>query len=137
MNLLFLRSVTSRSIIKPKGCSKVSAVELVMPFITAATSQHGLVWYRNNLDRRSNHARPYIEARQRLPANTVHPGGQSRTFEAPKLAQARLRTLLEAASKRVHSNVLVVALAAKLARMAWSMLAKCQNYAADLLAHTA
>jgi hypothetical protein len=39
-----------------------------------------------NLNRRSNHSRPHIEARQPLPANTVYPGGQSRTSEAPNLA---------------------------------------------------
>jgi transposase len=37
---------------------------------------------------------------------------------------------LEAASRRMHSNVLVVALAAKLARTAWSMLAKQRPYVA-------
>jgi transposase len=44
---------------------------------------------------------------------------------------------LEAASKRLHSNVLVVALAAKLARMAWSMLAKGRDYDANLLGRNA
>lgn len=44
---------------------------------------------------------------------------------------------LEAASKRLHSNVLVVALAAKLARIAWSMLAKGRTYDPNLLTHTA
>ncbi|MGY3622183.1 hypothetical protein ACVJGD_008379 [Bradyrhizobium sp. USDA 10063] len=44
---------------------------------------------------------------------------------------------LEAASKRLHSNVLVVALAAKLARMAWSMLAKGRDYEASFLGHAA
>jgi hypothetical protein len=39
----------------------------------------------------------------------------------------------EEASKRLHSNVLVVALAAKLARMAWSMLAKGRDYDANSL----
>ena len=43
----------------------------------------------------------------------------------------------EAASKRLHSNVLVVALAAKLARMAWSMLAKGHDYDANFLGHAA
>jgi hypothetical protein len=44
---------------------------------------------------------------------------------------------LGAASKRLHSNVLVVALAAKLARMAWSMLAKGRAYDAKFIGHTA
>jgi transposase len=43
--------------------------------------------------------------------------------------------LLEAASKRLHSNVLVVALAAKLARLAWSMLAKGRDYDANFMGH--
>ena len=37
-------------------------------------------------------------------------------------------TWLEAASKRLHSNVLVVALAAKLARAAWSRLAQTASF---------
>jgi transposase len=41
---------------------------------------------------------------------------------------------LEAASRRLHSNVLVVALAAKLARIAWKMLASGQTYDASLRA---
>lgn len=44
---------------------------------------------------------------------------------------------LAAASERLHSNALVVAPAAKLARMAWSMLAKGRDYDANFLGHTA
>ncbi|WFU39949.1 IS110 family transposase [Bradyrhizobium sp. CB82] len=44
---------------------------------------------------------------------------------------------LEAASKRLHSNVLVVALAAKLARLAWSILAKGRDYDANFVGHAA
>ena len=44
---------------------------------------------------------------------------------------------LEAASRRMHSNVLVVALAAKLARTAWSMLAKGRPYVASMQVRTA
>ena len=42
---------------------------------------------------------------------------------------------LERASKRLHPNVLVVALAAKLARIAWSMLAKQRSYDPNVRAH--
>jgi transposase len=44
---------------------------------------------------------------------------------------------LEAASKRLHSNVLVVALAAKLARIAWSMLATRGTYDPSLTTRAA
>ncbi len=44
---------------------------------------------------------------------------------------------LEAASRRLHPNVLVVALAAKLARIAWSMLAACRTFQPSLAMHTA
>jgi transposase len=44
---------------------------------------------------------------------------------------------LEAASKRLHPNVLVVALAAKLARIAWSLLAKGRAYNATLIGNAA
>ncbi|WOH69921.1 hypothetical protein [Bradyrhizobium sp. BWA-3-5] len=44
---------------------------------------------------------------------------------------------LEAASKRLRSNVLVVAPAATIARMAWIVLAKNRDYDANFLGHTA
>ena len=44
---------------------------------------------------------------------------------------------LEAASKRLHPNVLVVALAAKLARIAWSLLAKGRAYNATMIGNAA
>lgn len=44
---------------------------------------------------------------------------------------------LEGASKRLHPNVLVVALAAKLARIAWSLLAKGRAYNATLIGNAA
>jgi transposase len=44
---------------------------------------------------------------------------------------------LDAASKRLHPNVLVVALAAKLARIAWSILAKGRAYDATLIGNAA
>ena len=44
---------------------------------------------------------------------------------------------LEAASRRLHSNVLVVALAAKLARIAWSMLATQNAYDSSLTTRSA
>jgi len=44
---------------------------------------------------------------------------------------------LEAASRRLQSNVLAVALAAKLARIAWSMLAKARPYDATLIEQAA
>ena len=46
-------------------------------------------------------------------------------------------TWLESATKRLHPNVLVVALAAKLARIAWSLLAKGRAYDATLIGNAA
>jgi transposase len=41
-----------------------------------------------------------------------------------------LKPWLEAARKRLHRNVLAIALANKLARIAWSVLARGQSFAA-------
>ncbi|MGY4327386.1 hypothetical protein ACVWWG_001803 [Bradyrhizobium sp. LB7.2] len=63
--------------------------------------------------------------RQSVPANPVH------SLQRQSWPRHGFGAWLEAASKRLHSNVLVVTLAAKLARMAWSMLANGRDYDAS------
>jgi len=46
-----------------------------------------------------------------------------------------LRSWIEAAKKRLHHNVLAIALANKLARIAWAVLARGQAYQSMLTAH--
>ncbi len=52
-----------------------------------------------------------------------------------------LKPWIEAAKKRLHHNVLAIALANKLARIAWSVLARCRGFEArsinDAAAQTA
>ena len=72
-----------------------------------------------------HHPRQNIEAGQSLPARPVRAGGMGRSCKVkPKRWQGHgLRPWIEAAKKRLHHNVLAIALANKLARIAWSVLA--------------
>jgi transposase len=72
-----------------------------------------------------------IQARQSLPACLVRPGGMGCADQAQQLAAPRLKPWLEAADKRLHHNVLAIALANKLARIAWSVLAHGRTFEAS------
>jgi transposase len=50
--------------------------------------------------------------------------------QAQELGAPRAQALIEAAKKRLHHNVLAIALANKLARIAWSVLARGRNFEA-------
>lgn len=100
-----------------------------MPSIKAEILQHGLVWYRSK-------SRPAIEPFSGAYRGAVIGTCERCSFKVPE-PYFCFAAWLEAASKRLHSNVLVVALAARLARMAWSMLAKGRDYDANLLGRTA
>src|SRR5262245_32761775 len=91
----------------------------------AATSARGLGWYRNK-------SRPETEQFSAAyqseaiaicaPCSSRRPGScWSRSGQS--IGSARLKSWIEAAKKRLHHNVLAVALANKLARIAWSVLA--------------
>jgi transposase len=49
----------------------------------------------------------------------------------------RLKPWIEAAKRRLHRNVLAIALANKLARIAWSVLADGRNFEASKVAEAA
>jgi transposase len=56
-------------------------------------------------------------------------------FVRPKSwERRRLKPWIEAAKKRLHHNVLAIALANKLARIAWSVLARGRNFEARTIA---
>src|SRR5262245_31368301 len=92
----------------------------------AATSAHGLGWYRNK-------SRPETEqfsAAYQSEAIAICAPCSSRAAwvvlvkVGPKhWERYGLKSWIEAAKKRLHHNVLAVALANKLARIAWSVLA--------------
>src|SRR5262245_20609607 len=75
-----------------------------------------------NLDRRPHHPRQYLKARQSLSARLVRPGRLGRVGQdrAKTLGAYGLKLLIEAAKKRLHHNLLAIALANKLARIAWA-----------------
>jgi hypothetical protein len=74
-----------------------------------------------DVHRRSHDPWQDIEAWQSLSAGPVRAGGLGRAGEAVK-------SWIEAAKKRLHHNVLAIALANKLARIAWAVLNKERNF---------
>jgi hypothetical protein len=68
--------------------------------------------------------RQNIEARQSLPARPVRAGGLVVLIRPQSWGRYGLRPWIEAAKKRLHHNVLAIALASKLARISgqcWRM----------------
>ena len=78
-----------------------------------------------DLDRGPYHPWQGIQAWQSLPASSVRAGGVGHA-DQPKIWERHgLKPWLEAARKRLHHNVLAIAFADKLARIAaWSVLAR-------------
>ena len=64
-----------------------------------------------------------IQARQSLPAGSVRAGGLVVLIRPKSWERHGLKPWIEAAKKRLHPNVLAIALANKLARTAWGVLA--------------
>jgi hypothetical protein len=62
-----------------------------------------------------------IQARQSLPTRLVHAGGMGCADQANGLGAHGLKSWIEAVKKRLHHNVFAIALANKLARIAWSV----------------
>ena len=90
---------------------------------------------QTNLDRGPHHPGQDIEARESLPARSVL---QAAWVVLVKVKPTRweghgLKHWIEAASKRLHHNVLAIALANKLARIAWSVLARGRAFEASKL----
>jgi hypothetical protein len=81
-----------------------------------------------NLHRGSHDPGQDFEAGQSLPACAVRSGGLGGAGQAKERERLGLDHWLEAAKKRLHRNVLAVALANKLARIAWSVLAQGRTF---------
>jgi hypothetical protein len=76
-----------------------------------------------DIDRRPHHPGQDIKAWQSLPARSLRAGGLGCSDPAEGL-----KPWIEAAKKRLHGNVLAIALANKLASIAWSVLAHGRNF---------
>jgi transposase len=81
-----------------------------------------------DIDRRPHHPGQDIEAWQSLPARSVRAGGLGSSDPAEDLGAIRAQAWIEAAKKRLHRHVLAIALANKLVRIAWSVLAHDRNF---------
>src|SRR5215471_17832644 len=77
-----------------------------------------------NLDWRPHYPWQDLQTRQSLPARSIRAGSVGRVDQAEGLGAAWAQRWIEAAKKRLHRNVLAIALANKLARIAWSVLAR-------------
>src|SRR5262249_27788415 len=87
-----------------------------------------------NLDWRPNNPRQHIKTGQSLSARPVRPGGLGGVGQGGAKALGErygLKSWIEAAKKRLHHNVLAIALANKLARIAWSVLAHGRTFEAS------
>src|SRR5262249_21733489 len=91
----------------------------------AATSAHGLGWYRNkSRPETEQFSAAYQSEAIALRALFVQAAWVVLVKVGPKhWERYGLKSWIEAAKKRLHHNVLAVALANKLARIAWSVLA--------------
>lgn len=74
------------------------------------------------LNRRQAHPGMHDQAGPEVSSHPVHPGRAFHPDAAPQLGEAELRAVTQEASARLHRNKLAVALANKLAGIAWSVL---------------
>ena len=83
-----------------------------------------------DIDRRPHHPRQDIQARQSLPAGSVRAGGLGRADQDEELGAPRAQALDRSRQEAAARSVLAIALANKLARIAWSVLAYGRNFEA-------
>ena len=83
-----------------------------------------------DLDWRPHHPRQDIEAGQPLPARSIRASSVGRADQATSWERHGLKPWIEAAKKRLHRNVLAIAVANKPARIAWSVLARGRSFEA-------
>src|SRR5262249_14266066 len=69
--------------------------------------------------------------------SSVRPGGLGRADQAEELGAPWPQALARGAKRRLHHNVLAIALANKLARIAWSVLAHGRNFESRKMPATA
>src|SRR5262245_15427031 len=75
-----------------------------------------------------------LQARQQISADTVR-AGRTRRAGAAATAMRGLWPWIEQASKRLHRNMLAIALANKLARIAWAVLPRGREYQPRIAPH--
>ena len=78
-----------------------------------------------------------ISKRGSLPARLVRTGGMGRADQAQELGAPWAQALARGGQKRLHHNVLPIALANKLARIAWSVLARGRSFEARTITNVA
>ena len=84
----------------------------------------------SSANRRPDDPRTHLLARQQLPAHALHPNSPGHSGAAGELAKHGFGAWLVRVIQRLHPNVLAAALANKLARIAWTVLAQERSYEA-------
>jgi len=100
------------------------------------SSPLGWGWCQRTLHRRQTEAPGHQQTGKLLPAKALRAQGACRVA-VEREAVVRSPGMLEQLTSRTHPNILAVALANKLARMTWAVLAKQQEYRPPLLSSTA
>ena len=124
---------------KDAGCERLMSVPGIGPIISSATvaaigtgdrvcegarlRRLARTCATANLHGRSHDPGQDIEAWQLLPARFVRAGRVGRIDQTHSWERHGLKPWIEARKKRLHHNVLAIALANKLARIAWAVLA--------------
>ena len=83
-----------------------------------------------DVDRRPDDPRAHQQARQSLSPHDVMQGARVILLRPKNWAKHSFGLWLTAAAQRLHHNVLATALANKLARIAWTVLAQGRSYEA-------
>ena len=81
---------------------------------------------KQEINRGSHDPGQDLQTWQQIPEKTVRAGRTRRSGAAAEHSNAKSMALDRAASKRLHRNMLAIALANKLARIAWAVLARGQ-----------
>ena len=126
------------------SCQRLMTVPGVGPIISSADGGGDRQWRRlqagtrlrrlagaraeAGVDGRSHDPGQDLQARQQIPEDAVRAGRPRRSGAAAERGNAGLWPWIERASKRLHRNMLAIALANKLARIAWAVLARGRAY---------
>jgi hypothetical protein len=81
-----------------------------------------------DVNRRAHGPRADLQARQSLLADAVRPGSPFRPPASRELEKYGLKSWIEAAARRLNRFKLAIALANKIARMAWGVLHGGRNF---------
>jgi hypothetical protein len=115
----------------------VAAIGMAQASSRAATLAPGWVWCAGRNRRRSHDHRQDLQARQEYLRTLFVQAAHVILARRPSAAMRGLWPWIAQASKRLHRDMLAIALANKLARIAWAVLARGHEYQPRIMPHAA